>query len=108
MNAHPGDRPARSARSGMRDAHLQGMRATPRLVKALLQGGVLSSLLYVTADLVVSSAYEGYSYADQTISELSAIGAPTRPSWIALSVLLATLSAAFAWGVWLVSTPTRG
>jgi hypothetical protein len=35
-----------------------------------------------------------------TVSELSAIGAPTRPLWLALGVLWMLLYAAFGWGVW--------
>jgi hypothetical protein len=47
--------------------------------KLLLICGIVSSGLYVAADILAAMRHEGYSYADQTISELSAIGAPTRP-----------------------------
>jgi hypothetical protein len=42
----------------------------------LLVCGILASLLYVVMTLLVGMLWEGYSAASQTISELSAIGAP--------------------------------
>ena len=45
----------------------------------LLVCGILSSLLYVGTDVSAALRWERYSYADQTVSELSAIAAPTRP-----------------------------
>ena len=50
--------------------------------KSLLVCGVLSSLLYVAMTVLVAMQWEGYSSASQTISELSAIGAPTRSLWV--------------------------
>ena len=44
----------------------------------LLTCGVLSSVLYFAADVYMSATYEGYSYLHQTVSELNAVGAPTR------------------------------
>jgi hypothetical protein len=55
--------------------------------------------LYIFMDVVASLAYEGYSYKDQTISELSAIGAPTRTFWLVMSVFYQVLAFAFAIGV---------
>ena len=43
--------------------------------------------------------YDGYSMASLTVSELSAIGAPTRILWVLLSFLHPLLLAAFGWGV---------
>jgi hypothetical protein len=51
------------------------------LRKTLLVCGILSSMLYVAMTVVVGMQWEGYSSTSQTISELSAIGAPTRPVW---------------------------
>ncbi len=56
-------------------------------------------VLYIALDVAASLAYDGYSYTDQTISELSAIGAPTRAFWLAGSVLYQVLGFAFAFGV---------
>src|SRR4029450_13210142 len=46
--------------------------------KFLLVCGILSSLMYVLMDVVSGLRYEGYSFAAYTVSELSALGAPTR------------------------------
>ena len=43
--------------------------------------------------------YEGYSMSSLTVSELSAIGAPTRQLWIFLVILYPLLFGAFGWGV---------
>lgn len=56
-------------------------------------------VLYIALDVAASLAYDGYSYTDQTISELSAIGAPTRAFWLGASVLYQVLGFAFAFGV---------
>ncbi len=67
--------------------------------KALLLGGILSSLLYVAINIFVPTQYPGYSPASQTVSELSAIGAPTRTLWMVLCTPYTLLIIAFAWGV---------
>jgi len=70
------------------------------LRKALLVCGMLSSLLYVAMNVFVAMQWESYSSASQTVSELSAIGAPTRPLWVSLGIVYTLLAAAFGWGVW--------
>jgi hypothetical protein len=70
------------------------------LRKALLAGGILSSLLYFVMNIFVPMQYHGYSIMSQTISELSAIDAPTRPLWVPLGVVYTLLVAAFGLGVW--------
>ena len=45
--------------------------------RSLLVCGILSSLLWVAGDIAGSLSYVGYSYVDYSVSELSAIGAPT-------------------------------
>ena len=40
--------------------------------------GILPSLPYVATDVMASWRYKGYSYTDQTYSELLATGVPTR------------------------------
>ena len=69
------------------------------LRRALLVGGILSSLLYVAMNVFVPMQWPGYSSAAQTVSELSAIGAPTRPLWVPLGIAYTLLVAAFGWGV---------
>jgi hypothetical protein len=80
----------------------------PRLGKILLGCGVVSSVLYVATDIVASRRYEGYSYADQQISELLAEGAPSRPFMVALNLIpYGLLVVAFAVGVWVATGRTR-
>ena len=67
--------------------------------RALLISGVLSSLLYVAVDLLSARQYPGYSLLDQTISELSAIGAPTRRLWSMMGLLYNPLMITFGIGV---------
>jgi hypothetical protein len=47
---------------------------------------------------LVPALFEGYSMASQTVSELSPVGAPTRPLWVGLGALYALLMCAFGWG----------
>ena len=67
--------------------------------KALVVFGIASSVLYTTMLVVVPMRWEGYSSASQTVSELSAIGAPTRPLWTALGTIWTVFYAAFGCGV---------
>jgi hypothetical protein len=66
---------------------------------AWLLCGILSSLLYVAMNLIVPTGWPGYSAASQTVSELSAIGVPTRPLWVVLGLLYALLVTGFGWSV---------
>ncbi|MFL5386882.1 MAG: DUF998 domain-containing protein [Longimicrobiaceae bacterium] len=77
----------------------RSVRLETRLSTALLACGVLSSLLYAAMCAVVAMRWEGYSSASQTISELSAIGAPTRPLWVSLAFVYTLLVALFGCGV---------
>lgn len=70
-----------------------------RVTKALLLCGILSSLLYMAMNVFVPMRFPGYDSASQTVSELSAIGAPTRPLWVALGTVYTVFVAAFGWGV---------
>ena len=70
------------------------------LRRSLLVCGMLSSLLYAAMTLLVAMQWEGYSSASQTISELSAIGAPTRSVWALPAAVYTVLVTAFGWGVW--------
>jgi protein-S-isoprenylcysteine O-methyltransferase Ste14 len=48
-----------------------------------------------------------YRWSSQTVSELSAIGAPTRPLWVALGFVYSALYAAFGAGVWATAQRKR-
>ena len=65
----------------------------------LLACGILSSLLYVATDFLGGMSYEGYSFSAQTISELSAIGAPSKPLVGPLFLTYDVLLVAFGIGV---------
>ena len=69
------------------------------LVRIALISGIVSSLLYVAMNVFIPMRWEGYSSAAQTVSELSAIGAPTRPLWVPLGAVYTLLVAVFGWGV---------
>jgi cytochrome bd-type quinol oxidase subunit 2 len=68
--------------------------------KILLTCGIVSSVLYITVDVLGSLRYPGYRYTEQQFSELTAQGSPVRSLMVGLSVIPYTLLvAAFAVGV---------
>ena len=75
--------------------------------KILLGCGIISSLLYAGLTGFLPLLFEGYDAASQTISELSAIGAPTRSVWVGVAILYILLFAAFGVGVWKSATNNR-
>ena len=75
------------------------MRCDEFIRTALLFCGVLSSLLY--GAMVMFIQFKGYDSVSQTVSELSAIGTPTRPMWLILGSLFDALLTAFGIGVWI-------
>lgn len=68
--------------------------------KVLLVCGIVAALLYVGSDIVAAMCWEGYSYTGQSVSELRAIGAPTRPLLLPLLTIYTVLEIAFGFGVW--------
>jgi Protein of unknown function (DUF998) len=65
--------------------------------RTLLLCGALSSLLYLGIDLLGALSWEGYSYSSQTISEMTAVDAPTRnlltPFYVGYTLLLIAFGA---------------
>jgi hypothetical protein len=61
--------------------------------------GVVSSLFYVAMNVIVPIGWAGYSPASQVVSELSAVGAPTRPLWVVMGLIYTLLVTGFGWGV---------
>lgn len=51
-------------------------------------------------DLLSGLLYDGYSFRDQAISELTAIGSPVRPLMVAVIMVHGLLLVAFGVGVW--------
>lgn len=76
--------------------------------KILLGCGVVSSALYIAADLIGTLRYPGYSWLDQEFSELTAEGAPTRPLMLALvEVPYNLLVLVLAAGLWTTAGPKQ-
>ena len=71
------------------------------LRKSLLTCGILSMLWYVVINIIVPIQYQGYDIPSQTVSELSAINAPTREFWFILCIFYSLLFIAFGLGIWL-------
>jgi hypothetical protein len=77
------------------------------LRKILLVCGMLSSLLYFAGDVLLSLWYQGYSFQHQTVSELNAIGAPTRTLSIVIGLAGYALLIAFGVGIWMSAAGSR-
>ena len=73
---------------------------TDNETRALLACGIASSLLYAVMNAFIPLLWSEYSVTAQTVSELSAVGAPTRPVWVITGVLYTMLYAGFGWAVW--------
>ena len=69
----------------------------------LLICGILSSLFYIAMNAFIPLLFDGYSFRSHTVSELSAIGAPTRQLWVSLAFVYTLLFASFGLGVLKVS-----
>src|SRR4249919_3972042 len=75
--------------------------------KVFLVCGIISSVLYVALNIFIPKFWPAYHSASQTVSELSAVDAPTRSLWIWLCIPYTILTIAFAWGVWLSAGQNR-
>jgi hypothetical protein len=75
--------------------------------RALLVCGAVSSLVYLGIDFAAWRTYPGYDFFAQTISELSAIGAPSASVVHALGMAYDALLVAFGAGVWLSERKLR-
>lgn len=73
----------------------------------LLVCGIAAALAYIATDIVAGLLYSGYSFTDQAVSELFAIGAPTSRIVVPAFTLSSLLLAAFAAGVWMSSGHNR-
>jgi hypothetical protein len=74
------------------------------LRKTLLVCGILSSALYAAMTILIAQTWDGYSSSAHTISELSAVGAPTKPVWDLYGPIYTVLVTAFGFGVWKVAS----
>lgn len=80
---------------------IQKIGTASKLRKVLLVCGIIGPLLWVGTDILAGMLYTGYSFTDQAISELFAIGAPTSGFVVPLFTLYSVLLIAFALGVWM-------
>jgi len=69
----------------------------------LLICGICSPFLYILTDIIAGNLYRGYSFSEQAVSELFAIGAPTTDIVVILFSVSSILLLFFAVGVWLSS-----
>lgn len=88
-----------------RDSGTHSVKVKNSVRRGLLVAGPAATLLYIGLDTFAARRYEGYDYAGQTISELSAVGAPTRPLWLPVASIYSLLMVAFSFGVWLSAGP---
>src|SRR5262245_27516575 len=79
----------------------------PSLQRWLLLCGIAGAALYPLADIVASARYPGFSYRDQAVSELFAIGAPTSELVVRLFTVSSTLLFFFAVGIWRAANGRR-
>jgi hypothetical protein len=95
--------------SGVTEASSGAAQRSWRNIAArlFLACGAASGALYVALDAIAALRYDGYSYKSQTISELSAVGAPTRSMWLVVGALYALLFLGFAIGVWVAAGRSR-
>ena len=82
-------------------------KAHKNLKKALLSCGVFASLLYPVTDVIAGNLYKDYSFKEQAVSELFAIGALTSGIVVTLFSISSLLLIAFAFGVWLSAGGSR-
>ena len=73
----------------------------------MLVGGICSPVLYMLTDIAGAQHYSGYSFKDQAVSELFAIGAPTANVVVIFFTISSLLMLLFSVGVWLSSNDSR-
>ena len=77
------------------------------LQRWLLLCGIAGAALYPLSDIFASTRYPGFSYRDQAVSELFAIGAPTSALVVPLFTASSALLLLFAIGIWLSANGRR-
>jgi len=72
-----------------------------RLVNNILMiCGIASSLLYIAINIIVPTQWPEYNSMSQTVSELSAVNAPTRMLWVVLCTPFTLLTLLFSAGIY--------
>jgi len=75
--------------------------------RVLVACGIVGAALYPLADIFATTQYPGFSYRDQAVSELFAIGAPTSAIVVPLFTSSSTLLFLFAIGMWMSANGRR-
>jgi len=75
--------------------------------RLLFLSGMLSSLVFISADLISATSWKGYSYCSQVISELMAINAVPRPVAVPLFVVCDILVLTFGSSLLIFTTERR-
>jgi len=70
-----------------------------RSTKLLLFAAVPAVVMYGIGDVLSGLLYDGYSFKDQAVSELSAFGSPVRPLMATITVIHGALLLAFGIGI---------
>ncbi len=84
------------------------VKSYPDLVaRFLLLCGILASLIYIGSDIIAAVSWQGYNYAAQSVSELRAIGSPTRDFLIPILSVYSVLEILFGIAVWKNSAKKR-
>jgi hypothetical protein len=101
--------PAGVGQQAVRDARAAGQAVVGRkLRRRLLACGIAASLLAVGTDIVAGKLWVGYDFMAESVSELAAVGAPTRPLVVPLNLTYDALMIAFGMGVWASAGEIRG
>lgn len=77
------------------------------LRRILVGCGIVGAALYPLSDIFATTRYPGFSYRDQAVSELFAIGAPTSTLVVSLFTLSSSLLFLFAIGMWMSANGRR-
>lgn len=80
---------------------IQKIGTASKFLKVLLICGIVAPLLFIITDVLASTLYAGYSFTNQAVSELFAIGAPTSHFVVPLFTLYSALLVAFTLGIWI-------
>jgi hypothetical protein len=75
--------------------------------KNLLFLGVIAPILFIATDLLAGAFFGNYNFVNQSISELSAVGAPTRAFVVSLNFVYNVFLIIFSLSVWGSSVHSR-
>ena len=93
------DTPSILMRTARRDVTSRWWRGPSARKKALLVAGVAAVVVYAVGDILSGFRYDGYSFRDQAISELSAFGSPVRAQMVTFILIHGVLVLALGLGL---------